>query len=367
MAWVTEYKGVRKHTWTVHWRDHRGKERQKTFRTKKEAVRYKRILEGDKARGVTEPSRMPFSDWWNYFIEVANLRPKTRAQYRRYAKNNLLPFFGRMELGAIRRSHISNWLVFMKDRMVPASSVRESFVVLRSALSRAVFDEEIAANPCEGVAEHLPKMPPPMRRPVLSPMQVVALADAVDARYRLAILAMGVLGLRPGEVIGLRLGDVDLNTGKLTVRSSVVNAEGRMVEGPPKNDKVQEVPLGFLKPAFQTHIRGMGTLDRQALLFPARISSGFLHTDTLRLMVKRAGAKIGLDEGMTSKVLRSSAATNALIYGNIRWASDLLRHSDEKVTLEHYIKLTQGMNEESWQRLSDAYGMKPPDEKAEQG
>jgi ATP-dependent protease ClpP protease subunit len=61
-------------------------------------------------------------------------------------------------------------------------------------------------------------------------------------------------------------------------------------------------------------------------------------------------------EGLTSKVLRASAATNALLLANIKFAGKLLRHSNESMTLRHYIEMTEQMEEDSWAALRSAYG-----------
>jgi integrase len=125
--------------------------------------------------------------------------------------------------------------------------------------------------------------------------------------------------LRPSEAIGLKLGDPDLNAGTLTIQRSVVNAEGHMLEGLTKTEKVQTIPMGFLLGEFQNHAKQLGTLDARQLLFKPRYSkSRYIHTDVLRGMVRSGGEKIGI-EGLTSKVLRASAATNALLLVSIKF------------------------------------------------
>ena len=167
---------------------------------------------------------------------------------------------------------------------------------------------------------------------------------------------MGILGLRPSEAIGLQQGDVDLRTGMLTIQRSVVNAEGKMVEGLTKTEKVQSLPLGFLLGEFEGHVKQMGTIDKSYLVFKPRYSkSGYIHTDVLRGIVKAGGEKIGI-EGLTSKVLRASAATNALMYVNVKFASKLLRHRNESMTVQRNIELTEQMENDSWTALRDAYG-----------
>jgi integrase len=65
---------------------------------------------------------------------------------------------------------------------------------------------------------------------------VTRLADAAEPRDRLAILLMGRMGLRIGEVFALRVRDVDLKTRRLHV-ARTVSSESPLTYGPPKTDR----------------------------------------------------------------------------------------------------------------------------------
>jgi integrase len=69
------------------------------------------------------------------------------------------------------------------------------------------------------------------------------------------VLALGVLGLRPGEAIGLRVGDLDLDHQTLTVRRSVVDVGRKMVEDATKTGNHRVVPLVGTEGAFRDHLR----------------------------------------------------------------------------------------------------------------
>jgi integrase len=50
--------------------------------------------------------------------------------------------------------------------------------------------------------------------------QVAALAQAIDPRFRALVLVAAYAGLRWGELVGLRVKQVDLLHGRITARTS---------------------------------------------------------------------------------------------------------------------------------------------------
>ena len=74
-------------------------------------------------------------------------------------------------------------------------------------------------------------------RRVVSPDDVVKLADAMDRRYAPMVWVGALLGLRWGEVAALRIGSLDQLARTLTVTETVTRDEhGRPKLGPPKSE-----------------------------------------------------------------------------------------------------------------------------------
>jgi integrase len=114
--------------------------------------------------------------------------------------------------------------------------------VLRRALQQARMDELISRNVAALVQP--PKLP---RREwqYLTPDQARQLLDAVRGDRLYAVYAVAVaVGLRRGEVLGLRWQDIDLEEGVLYVRRSLQRLGGELVLGDTKTDKsYRRVPL----------------------------------------------------------------------------------------------------------------------------
>ena len=168
-------------------------------------------------------------------------------------------------------------------------------------------------------------------------------------------LAYGA-GLRPGEVVSIRLEDVDINGRQIAVR----NGKG-------KKDRFTILPE-YLVPALQLQIkkverthrldisRGFGhveipwnkehTTDKlgQQFLFqsvrlsqhPATGKKGRFHIfdSTIQKAVKKAAERIGILQKVTPHMLRHSFATHMLEGGtDIRTVQELLGHKDVRTTM----------------------------------
>ena len=65
-------------------------------------------------------------------------------------------------------------------------------------------------------------------RPTLTADELLRLAGAVPARYRALVLLAGTVGLRWGEAIGLRVGDIDFLRRRISVQQTVEEVSGHV-------------------------------------------------------------------------------------------------------------------------------------------
>ena len=186
---------------------------------------------------------------WMRRVRARNLAPASVEIYEGMVRHHLLPFFGGMRLGAITRRDVDRYLVEeregrtrrgKKGQRVPISprTVNSSLTVLRFMLREAVEQDLITSNPAIGVR--------PLRQPhgdelvhALQPDDIARLLDVAAEPYRALYLLALTTGLRRGELLGLRWGDVDLQKGLLFVRRSLTRVrQGNhyvIREGPTKS------------------------------------------------------------------------------------------------------------------------------------
>jgi len=140
------------------------------------------------------------------------------------------PRWGGLHPSEVTTQAIREWVPTIQG----AASLRiKTLQALHGALQIAVEEKIIGANPCVGVAY-------PKERPreahYLTERQVSRLAVAAG-RYGPMVWFMATTGLRIGEVIALRVGDVSVRSGRVRVRSEDVGAskgDARDVGVPPK-------------------------------------------------------------------------------------------------------------------------------------
>jgi integrase len=122
------------------------------------------------------------------------------------------------------------------------------------------------------------------------------LADAVEPRYRAAILLAAYAGLRGGEVGGIRERDIDFPRRRITVTQQVRLVWGKAEIAPLKTDAAQRnlsMPI-FLAQELQTHIDRFGVAD-DGRIFEA-VKGGMVSHHTLNKALKKAAAAIGIED-----------------------------------------------------------------------
>jgi integrase len=167
--------------------------------------------------------RLTVAEWLATWLRQKEASGKVRARtlehYELKIRLHIVPAIGQKPLAKLTPSDVEAMLgAHVKSGMAPrsASHVR---AVLRNALQRAERDGLISRN-----VARLAEAPsvPDEERPALEPEEALAFLQAAEAERLSAMytVALGV-GLRFGEIAGLRWPDVDLDGGVLHVRKAL--------------------------------------------------------------------------------------------------------------------------------------------------
>ncbi|MFY1653306.1 tyrosine-type recombinase/integrase [Solwaraspora sp. WMMB762] len=129
---------------------------------------------------------------------------------------------------------VREWRAKLLGNGVSQSMAAKAYRLLRAVLMTAVKEDEILTkNPCRIPGADQEKAP---ERPVLSMAQLLALADAVPARFRAMVLITAFGCLRWGEVSALQRQDIDTDAGTVRIRQAYTEQRGvGLVLGPPKS------------------------------------------------------------------------------------------------------------------------------------
>ena len=146
--------------------------------------------------------------------------------------------------------------------------------------------------------------PPP---PVVWADDVERLVGAMPDDYRAAVL-LGAIGLRQGEVFGLRVGAVDFLRRSLTVSATLNEVEGTLVEGPGKtltSRRTISVPARILD-ELSAHMARTGRTAQEDLVFQAP-DGGPVRATNFRRRVYDPALRRTVLEGLSFHRLRHSA------------------------------------------------------------
>ena len=198
----------------------------RTFPTKGDAARYLATIETDLARGQYIDPRLgtvTLSEWAEQWLTRPGKRANSVARDRQALEAFLRDLGGR-PLASITPMHVQG-VVDARAKLVSPATLARDFSALRAVLNSAVDADIIGRSPARKIA--LPRPRPP-RRVGLRPDELEKLASEVPGRYRALVLVAGILGLRWGEAVGLRVGDIDFLRRTVTVSQVVEETAGHI-------------------------------------------------------------------------------------------------------------------------------------------
>lgn len=194
---------------------------------------------------------------------------------------------------------------------------------------------------------------------IFSRTEQIMLLDCIYGRmdkFMAAVLLCLYAGLRLGELCALRWTDIDFNGKSLTVNQTVqrISVPGNMtktilLETDPKSESSRRtIPLteDFLE--ILSRFKG-----EQPYVFGGEKP---LDPRTMQYRFKKILREAGIDGGIFH-TLRHTFATNCVENGmDVKTLSELLGHSDVKITLNRYVHPTMDSKRKQIGALSDFYG-----------
>ena len=238
------------------------------FRTKVEATRFANTVEVAKLKGeYVNPAdaRRTVDALGQAWLarQKGHLKPSGYAVMETAWRVRVKPRWADVALGDIKPSAVGAWLAELgqateDSKALGAATVKRAHYVLSQILADAVGDNLIPKNPAAGLT-----LPKTSCKPhvYLSHQQVDVLAGAAGEHGTL-VLMLAYTGLRWGEGVGLRVGDLDLLRKRALIHENAVQSGGQMHVGTPKAHKQRSVPLPeFLVPLLARQCEGRQRAD----------------------------------------------------------------------------------------------------------
>ena len=197
----------------------RSKQIEKAAQIEAEALRHRLNAEALE----TPHSRETVAEYFAKYVEgrALSIERSSANELRRILKTHIAPSLGKIELDALTPDDVQDWVTALSKEYAP-STVKKCLTNLRSAMREAVDRDRLVKDPTRGVKN--PKLPTPKPNALdgygrAKVVRFIALDSCkpLNIAFALAIY----MGLREGEICGLRWKNVDLDAQTLEVRETI--------------------------------------------------------------------------------------------------------------------------------------------------
>ena len=267
---------------------------------------------------------MTYAEWYNQYLKLykRKLGDKTRESYTRLDQL-ISPIIGAKPLEAITPDDIQAAIIGAEET-AGGRQAQLVYTLLHAVFRRAVRSGHIRQSPVEAVdkPEHEGRQGRAIEG---ADWQRLAAVISGDVAFALACFS----GLRRGEVLGLRRGDIDLDAGLIRVERQRVRVGGQLVTAPPKSSAgVRIVPISpELAPILYKAVRN---LLPAAYLVP-------ISPETLGRRWSTAQKAAGIKTPYRFHDLRHTYATRLVLEGiNLRVLQYVIGHADYQLTVSTY-------------------------------
>ena len=332
MVWVRKAPSGR---WQARWRDPGGRHRVKTFRLKADAERFLVSIEDSMHRGAYQDPNAGRETLGTFWAQVranaertGRLSERTLIAYDEVWRLYLSPLADH-PLNTISRADVED-VITSTNSPWRANDVAK---VLRMILGRAVKAGKIGTNPASGI--ELPKIE--HREPrTLSPDELERLVEAMPHRWKAFVLVAAYSSLRFSELVGLRVGRLELPRNRLRVEEKITEA-GHLIAGTPKTERSRRTVTlpDFVTFELAEHLRRYPPGPNNLVFTMPK--GGPVRRQTFYHRVWGPALEIAGLQGFRFGQLRHTGATMALEAGaNPVLVAFRLGHTSTRMVEQHY-------------------------------
>jgi integrase len=335
-----------------------GKKIRKEFPSKAAAVAWRDEARGEVRRNVLRaPTATTINEAAKAWLEGARsglirtrggdpYKPSAIRSYEAALRLRVRPEIGHKKVSDITRADVQDLVDGLLAEGLAASTIGVALLPLRAIYRRALQRGEVSVNPCTGL-----EMPAVRggRDRIATPDECTQLLAALPAGDR-ALWATAMFGgLRRGELMALRIEDVDLAAGVIHVRRGWDPKEGEIAT---KSGKDRRVPIAVvLRDYLDEHLLSLGW--QAGLVFGVTAADPYTVTP-LTYRAQKAWEKAKLAR-VTLHECRHTFASLMIAAGvNAKALSTYMGHANISITLDKYAHLMPG-NEDEAAGLLDVY------------
>lgn len=304
-------------------------------------------------------------DWLDLYIKD-NVSPTTMEQYVNQVNNYIIPKFGNKRLQDIKNIDIQRWINELKeksprsDKPLSPKSIKNIFLNLSACLDKAVMQELIKKNPCENIT--LPKIEKHEVN-VYNQDEITQMLNCAKGTDMYLPLMMEIcLGLRRGELLGLKWKHIDFANSIVNVRENLVEVGNQLITKSPKTSsgvrdiQIPETLLKLLKEYYILRLSDKLSIDDEYIIIQtSKKNYGKpFKSDSFSLKFRRFLKKNNLRH-IRFHDLRHCNATLLLSLGvSPKIIQQRLGHSNYQITMDIYSHVLPSVEKESAIKLDNA-------------
>jgi integrase len=317
--------------WRARYRDAAGQEHARHFPRKIDAQRW---LDEVTAAVVTgqyvdpRAGRITVEEYAARWAASQPWRPKTQRRVDANLRVHVFPVLGARPVADVRPSDVQAFVKALSQRLAPGT-VRLVYATVRSVFRAAVLDRVITSSPCIRIA-----LPAPGRKTLTIPdaETVHTLSRALLPHWRAVPIAAAGLGLRPAELFGLEVRDVDFLRRTVVVDRQLDEARQRVPLKTPSSYRTVPLPQ-VVADELARHLAAAGI--REGLVFPGADGRP-ARLNTFTVAWRRVTAAHG-QQGLRLHDLRHCYASALIAAGeSVKTVQARMGHASAMVTLDVY-------------------------------
>ncbi len=302
--------------------------------------------EQDRSETKAAPTLKEYAERWLAQIKDA-VKPSTHECYRSNLENYIIPELGSRKLDELNKGAIKDFISKIRKRKTrrgkefSRDSIRLMIASLRAVLGEAIDDGFIALNPVRRVQKFFKKAP--VMRSEIEPFTLEQMHQIESGflkqfpEYYKFVLTLNRTGARIGEVIALEDGDVDFQSGFISINKNLpVGIRGEEAETPKTESSNRDIQMSpQLVKALKNHMEKRGESAR--FLF-TNSADGPVDYSNFAKKWRKVQEGLGITPRSPHNT-RHTFATLMISRGeNIAFVSKILGHSSIKVTVDTYFK-----------------------------
>lgn len=335
------------------------------YTTKKEAEKdLPRILRELELGTFVAPSKVKFNESIKEWIEIHTKKKELAATtldgYMNIINNHLIPFFKDTEVQKIQPMHMQQYFN-KKIETLSAKTLGQHYRVIKQYFDYAKSLQIVSNNPCLNIDKPKAKK---KKTEVLKPEEVKKLLELIEDKYfyEAAVPLALVLGLRRGEVLGLRWTDIDFEKNIIHIEQTQQRVRGERIFKDPKNessDRIIVAPKPLIE-VLKKHKREQAKLKLKSKNWDNKDNlvctnkKGFPVAPTaMSTSFKNFMIKHGLPPIRFHDLRHTNASLMHRANISFKEAANRLGHSNTKITADLYTHLYKEMDYEAAEKLAE--------------